>query len=85
MDHKILGVETLKLDLLEGQDLLDGGEWQSKIIVDGGLDDDVLIGAGGDDSFSFSSGKDVLDGRGGLNELKPRHRRQPGEDQLNRW
>ena len=69
-DHKVLGIETLKLDLLAGNDVLEGGEWQSKIVVDGGLDDDVLIGGVGDDSFKLSAGKDVLYGAGGLNDLK---------------
>jgi Ca2+-binding RTX toxin-like protein len=70
VDHKVLGAETLKLDLLGGNDLLEGGDWLSKILVDGGTGDDVLIGGLADDSFKLSLGKDVLDGAGGFDEIK---------------
>jgi len=70
VDHKVLGAETLKLDLFGGNDLLDGGDWLSKILVDGGTGDDVLIGGLADDSFKLSLGKDVLDGAGGFDEIK---------------
>jgi Ca2+-binding RTX toxin-like protein len=70
VDHKVLGAETLKFDLLAGNDLLDGGDWLSKILVDGGAGDDVLIGGLGDDSFKLSLGKDALDGAGGFDEIK---------------
>jgi len=68
-DYLLTGAELLKLDLLGGDDLLDGGAWESMLLVDGGIGDDFLIGGLSDDTFVYSKGFDALDGGPGVDQI----------------
>lgn len=70
VQQKVLGAETIKFDLGAGDDLVDGGDWSSKLVLDGGQGTDVLIGGAGPDLFTLSPGQDTLDGGAGLDRLK---------------
>src|SRR5262249_35172211 len=77
-DVNIIGAEggndTLTVNALGGNDTLDASGLQAgqiRLIVNGGVGNDTLIGSPGGDTFLWSpgDGSDTIDGRAGLDKL----------------